>query len=582
MRERRSLLRLPGALRLLGVAVLACLLPALGCRPRPPSPDVVAQSRFGLTTRAELDAYILAQPADERRPEAGEEPLSWRRRRLVGLLVGKALEEEARSLGLATTAEGAARLRGAREELLLELMRGRTLGRQVRISDQDIRAYYEAHPDEFLSGEQIRLSHVFRRVARHASAAERAAVSAEMEELRRQLLDGVDFGDLASTRSDSETAERRGLIGQVGRGDLDSSFEAIVWGLEEGGLSQVVPTYVGFHIFKVDNRLPPTRTDLDEVRGRIRKRLAAKARSAAIAELRAALLAAAEASYHPRNLDPAWSRPEAVLLAMPGPEGAEQGLTVARFRQLWEQASFRDQRVPGLAEQLDRVALDRLLLWKAASRGLTESPRLAARERHELVEMAFKRRVEQWLGELDDEVLRQVYEQAQDRFRTPQLHHLWLLTRELGDRVQPYTVYEELAALAAEIRAGRRGFAAAARELSDDPSAGDGGDAGWVRLDHFLQWAGEAAQAVLATLPTGVISEPILLLRKDQAGSRLEHAGYLLVKVEGIREPELPPFAQVRSQVGNLYLDQHGEQATEEISARVLEELAPVIFEDSL
>ncbi len=565
----------PGAM-----VILAAGLCFLACTESPPSPDTVARSVLGETSRAQLDAFILALPADQRRPEAGENLAQWRQRQLEDLLVERALEAEARSLGLDSTPPGKDRIRERRDKMLVEFMRSELIRQRVRIGDDQVAAYYRDHAEEFEHVGEVRLRNIFRRVKRDAPAEQRQAVRAATEALRQRLLDGADFGDLARTSSDSETASRGGLIGEVARGSLDGSIEQIVRSLGEGEISQVVATAVGFHIFKVDRYLPPSRSDLDEVRGRIRARLRATETARLLTQVRDELVAEFAASYQPQALDRTWSTSQAEILGFPDPGAAANDLSVAEFRRLWQQRTFRKQRENSLDEQMEELVTERLLLAKAAKLGFTERPEFDRLEQHELVEMAYQRRLRQWLSELDEEVLRRAWDDAQDRFRTPQLTHLHLLTRSFGDQWQPYTVYEETQRLASEIRAGRS-FADVARQASDDPSAAAGGDLGWIRLDEFLQWAGPKAAKVLDELPVGEVSAPILTIAGDRE-ARLRRTGYMLVLIAGVREPELRPFEEVRVQVENWYLDTWGEAARLQIRAQIIDSLDLTVFAENL
>ncbi len=566
------------------------LLPLLlvlftACGEPPPPPGVVARSTQGDVTEGELEGYILSLAAAEQRPAAGQELAAWRREKLEDLIIGRALEAEGRDL--APEEETRAALRTARESWLIELARQRRRATRAPITEDDLHAYYQDHPDEFGHSEQIRLRHIFRRVPRQRSRAERAPVRAEMEAMLASLRQGAHFGDLARTRSDSETARVNGLIGRLDRGQLDPALDAIVWNLEEGGLSEVVSTPVGFHIFLLEDRLETFDMPFEEAKDRIRRKLARQREEAARRDWLAELLARAGAAYHPEALDPSFTPAEAPLLEIPG-AGDDLRVTLGDLRDLWARQDFLGRRHPPLEEQLESMVLNRLLLWEGreqeAGEGAAEaSAALAEKESEVFRQAGRRRRFESWLAGLDDELLRQHYEATRNRYRSPRLYRLRLLTVDFsGGEEQPYRVFEQLQSLAGKLRAGTADFAAEARRRSSDPSAPRGGDPGTVRLDVFIRWAGPQAQKIVPELAVGEVSEPILVERYDQPQLKFERQGYMLVKVEDILESRQQPFEEVRQEVARSYSASAGSRRKDQIRRAILESVAAEILAERL
>lgn len=65
-------------------------------------------------------------------------------------------------------------------------------------------------------------------------------------------------------------------MGTFARGELPPSFEAQVFTLKPGALSEVVPTDFGFHIFRLNARTERQSLGLDDVRETIRVELLRK------------------------------------------------------------------------------------------------------------------------------------------------------------------------------------------------------------------------------------------------------------------------------------------------------------------
>ena len=91
-------------------------------------------------------------------------------------------------------------------------------------------------------------------------AESRAQSLATIQELRKALLAGADFANMAMQYSqDPGSAKSGGDLGFVRKGQLVQSFETAAYALKEGGISDIVETRYGFHLIqllsKEDNSL---------------------------------------------------------------------------------------------------------------------------------------------------------------------------------------------------------------------------------------------------------------------------------------------------------------------------------------
>ncbi len=142
------------------------------------------------------------------------------------------------------------------------------------VSQDVIAAYYDSHIEEFQSQEQVRARHILLKLAENSSAEEEAAGRARAEELLVALQQGADFAELAQKHSeDTSTASAGGDLGVFGRGQMVPPFEAAAFALEIGQLSPLVRTTYGFHIIRLEDKLPAASKPLSEVQQEITERL---------------------------------------------------------------------------------------------------------------------------------------------------------------------------------------------------------------------------------------------------------------------------------------------------------------------
>ena len=94
--------------------------------------------------------------------------------------------------------------------------------------------------------DQIRAAHILR------SADKRSKEDAlkEIEDLKAQIDDGADFGELAMANSECPSGSRGGDLGSFGKGAMVPEFESAAFGLDVGEVSGPVETDFGYHLIQ--------------------------------------------------------------------------------------------------------------------------------------------------------------------------------------------------------------------------------------------------------------------------------------------------------------------------------------------
>ncbi|HEU5185093.1 MAG TPA: peptidylprolyl isomerase [Gemmatimonadaceae bacterium] len=124
----------------------------------------------------------------------------------------------------------------------------------VRVTDEEIRRYFDAHRDDF-GDRRGRAVLSLIALPRPITAADTAASRQRALNVRAEIAGGVPFDTVARRESsDSASAAQGGLLGTFARGAFFPDFERAAFALRPGELSQPVLSPVGFHIIKVDSR----------------------------------------------------------------------------------------------------------------------------------------------------------------------------------------------------------------------------------------------------------------------------------------------------------------------------------------
>jgi peptidyl-prolyl cis-trans isomerase C len=161
---------------------------------------------------------------------------------------------------------------------MIEKLIAREVGRGAHVSAADIRRYYQDNPQEFERPEQVRVRQI---VVDTAAEAQKI-----LEELQR---DKADFASIARSRSTAPEAAEGGDLGYFAMGDMPGEFN-VVFGLPKGGLSGVVKSPYGFHIFKLEERRKAGKLSLEaatpEITGKLDQRKQDERYKAWLKELR--------------------------------------------------------------------------------------------------------------------------------------------------------------------------------------------------------------------------------------------------------------------------------------------------------
>jgi peptidyl-prolyl cis-trans isomerase D len=129
----------------------------------------------------------------------------------------------------------------------------------VRVSDDEVRAYYDTHKRLFERSGTAKVSILI--IPRTVTAADSAAVRARALALRSRILGGEKFEDVARAESaDSVSAANGGSLGKGPKGRFVAPFETAAFALKPGEISQPVLTQFGYHLIKLDARKGDTIT----------------------------------------------------------------------------------------------------------------------------------------------------------------------------------------------------------------------------------------------------------------------------------------------------------------------------------
>jgi len=173
--------------------------------------------------------------------------------------------------------------------LRVEKMLDGLCANEPRPSEEALAEFYQQHISAFMSPEEIRASHISKSPPR---AEQRDELYKQFRELRKQLLEGADFDEMA--RQHSDRGQDLIDLGFFSRGQLPEEFELVAFSMNVGEVSPVFASGVGYHIVKITGHKPSVAKPFDDVRDEARNLLLQERRQEKMRELVAKLQATAK------------------------------------------------------------------------------------------------------------------------------------------------------------------------------------------------------------------------------------------------------------------------------------------------
>ena len=156
-----------------------------------------------------------------------------------------------------------------RESLTLEALLDKAVYPKVTVSEDEVSQYYETHREEFNRPAQVRARQIV------------VADEVEGQRLLGLLRQGEDFASLAHQYSLSPEASEGGDLGFFSQGKMPPEFDAVVFDLPVGKISDLVKSEYGYHIVLVEEKRKADRLDRLEAGEEIRHQLLLKKRETA-------------------------------------------------------------------------------------------------------------------------------------------------------------------------------------------------------------------------------------------------------------------------------------------------------------
>ncbi len=139
-----------------------------------------------------------------------------------------------------------------REEIILARLKQRQIDNKVRVSKQEISDYISQQAMKLTTDVQYNYSHILIALPEAASPEQISEKRTTAEALHTRLVAGEDFAELAVSSSDGRKALEGGAQGWNSADQIPSLFANILPGMQAGETSDIIQSFSGFHIIKLN------------------------------------------------------------------------------------------------------------------------------------------------------------------------------------------------------------------------------------------------------------------------------------------------------------------------------------------
>ncbi len=134
-------------------------------------------------------------------------------------------------------------------ELVFNAVMGKVASQSATTSDLDVRVFYELHRDRFSVPESRAASHILVTINSEYHENSRDAAFARINKIAVKVQNNPNrFPSQAKKYSECPTALEGGTLGVVQRGVLFPEIDQVLFEMEEGKVSDIIETELGFHL----------------------------------------------------------------------------------------------------------------------------------------------------------------------------------------------------------------------------------------------------------------------------------------------------------------------------------------------
>jgi peptidyl-prolyl cis-trans isomerase C len=152
----------------------------------------------------------------------------------------------------------------------VEKFKNMEIGKTAKPTQKEITKFYNDNRDKlFVEPESVHVRHILVAIKKEDNDKVKAQKKEKIENLRKQLLSGGNFAELARANSDCPSKEVGGDLSFIRRGQTVKPFEDAAFSQQNNAIGPVITTEYGYHIIQVLDKKPAKKIALGTVKDKI-------------------------------------------------------------------------------------------------------------------------------------------------------------------------------------------------------------------------------------------------------------------------------------------------------------------------
>ncbi len=144
-----------------------------------------------------------------------------------------------------------------------------SVGKKIEVDRAEIEKYYQANLSSYRTGEQRHARHILLTADENSPATLHSEKSVKAAEILSLARGGENFIELAEKYSEGPSRDAGGDLGFFTRGSMVPAFDAAVFAMKSGEISEIIKTRFGYHIILLEEIKPQSTQELTEVQDSI-------------------------------------------------------------------------------------------------------------------------------------------------------------------------------------------------------------------------------------------------------------------------------------------------------------------------
>jgi len=157
---------------------------------------------------------------------------------------------------------------GLRKELAMQILRQRDVIGRINVSPREIDQFLERQKKMPSESNEYNVSHILIAVPQAATPEQLDEAGKKAEEVYQKATTGEDFGRLAVSYSNAQTALEGGSLGWRKGPELPTFLAEVIAGMKTGDVTKPIRTPSGFHILKLNEMRGNAQVIVNQVHAR--------------------------------------------------------------------------------------------------------------------------------------------------------------------------------------------------------------------------------------------------------------------------------------------------------------------------